>query len=149
MMGGYNITPLIELLDINATAQIACDALSKTLLIYEASGRPFSLSCAMVLSGLSIFLTSIDWACRGISGRDHASVAGDKKMQMGDEITLYPYEGKIINANGETISTFKLTPNTLPDEVRAGGRIPRNIVTQYHATTAFIWYIINIIAHVP
>jgi aconitase B len=38
-------------------------------------------------------------------------------MQMGDEITLYPYEGKIINANGETISTFKLTPNTIPDEV--------------------------------
>jgi aconitate hydratase 2/2-methylisocitrate dehydratase len=24
----------------------------------------------MVLSGLSIFLTSIDWACRGISGRE-------------------------------------------------------------------------------
>jgi aconitate hydratase 2/2-methylisocitrate dehydratase len=41
-------------------------------------------------------------------------------MQMGDEIALYPYEGKIINANGETISTFKLTPNTIPDEVRAG-----------------------------
>ncbi|VVM18015.1 Aconitate hydratase 2 (EC [uncultured Gammaproteobacteria bacterium] len=36
MMGGYNITPLIELLDIDTTAQIACDALSKTLLIYEA-----------------------------------------------------------------------------------------------------------------
>jgi aconitase B len=33
----------------------------------------------MVSSGLSIFLTSIDWACRGISGRDHACVAGDKK----------------------------------------------------------------------
>ncbi len=36
MVGGYNIAPLIELLDIEATAQIACDALSKTLLIYEA-----------------------------------------------------------------------------------------------------------------
>ncbi|VVM20498.1 Aconitate hydratase 2 (EC [uncultured Gammaproteobacteria bacterium] len=40
------------------------------------------------------------------------------------KLPLYPYEGKIINANGETISTFKLTPNTIPDEVRAGGRIP-------------------------
>jgi aconitate hydratase 2/2-methylisocitrate dehydratase len=46
------------------------------------------------------------------------------KMQMGDEITLYPYEGEIINANGETIATFELTPNTIPDEGRAGGRIP-------------------------
>ena len=36
MLGGYNITPLIELLDVDETAQTACDALSKTLLIYEA-----------------------------------------------------------------------------------------------------------------
>jgi aconitate hydratase 2/2-methylisocitrate dehydratase len=49
MMGGYNITPLIKLLDINATAQIACDALSKTLLIYEAyqsivfAGKPVGI----------------------------------------------------------------------------------------------------------
>ncbi|MBW5291393.1 MAG: Aconitate hydratase 2 [Candidatus Ruthia sp. Asou_11_S2] len=46
------------------------------------------------------------------------------KMQMGDEITIYPFEGKITNSNGETISTFKLSPTTLSDEVRAGGRIP-------------------------
>ncbi|MBT3965754.1 MAG: aconitate hydratase B, partial [Candidatus Thioglobus sp.] len=36
MLGGYNISPLIELLEIGTTAQVACDALSKTLLIYEA-----------------------------------------------------------------------------------------------------------------
>jgi len=36
MMGGYNITPLIELLDIAVTQQAACDALSNTLLVYEA-----------------------------------------------------------------------------------------------------------------
>ena len=46
------------------------------------------------------------------------------KMSMGDEITIYPYEGKITNSNGETISTFELSPTTMPDEVRAGGRIP-------------------------
>lgn len=45
-------------------------------------------------------------------------------MQMGDEITIHPYAGKITNANGDTISTFKLEPITIPDEVRAGGRIP-------------------------
>ncbi len=36
MMGGYNITPLIELLDIDVTANEACAGLSKILLIYEA-----------------------------------------------------------------------------------------------------------------
>lgn len=46
------------------------------------------------------------------------------KMQMGDVIHIYPYEGKIENEAGEVISTFELKPVTMPDEVRAGGRIP-------------------------
>ncbi|WP_373016934.1 bifunctional aconitate hydratase 2/2-methylisocitrate dehydratase [Thiomicrorhabdus sp.] len=47
-----------------------------------------------------------------------------EKMNMGDVITIYPYEGKITNEAGETISTFELAPDTMPDEVRAGGRVP-------------------------
>jgi aconitate hydratase 2/2-methylisocitrate dehydratase len=43
---------------------------------------------------------------------------------MGDEITIYPYEGIIKDASGDTVSTFNLSPSTMPDEVRAGGRIP-------------------------
>jgi len=46
------------------------------------------------------------------------------QLEMGDEITIRPYEGKILNAAGETISKFDLKPATMPDEVRAGGRIP-------------------------
>ncbi|WP_459819026.1 bifunctional aconitate hydratase 2/2-methylisocitrate dehydratase [Galenea microaerophila] len=46
------------------------------------------------------------------------------QMNMGDVITIYPYEGKITNEAGETISTFELSPETMPDEVRAGGRVP-------------------------
>jgi len=46
------------------------------------------------------------------------------KMNSGDVITIKPYEGVILNESGEQISTFKLTPSTMPDEVRAGGRIP-------------------------
>ncbi|MBE9080433.1 bifunctional aconitate hydratase 2/2-methylisocitrate dehydratase [Romeria aff. gracilis LEGE 07310] len=46
------------------------------------------------------------------------------QTQMGDVITIYPYSGEIKNAAGEVISTFKLTPETILDEVRAGGRIP-------------------------
>jgi aconitate hydratase 2/2-methylisocitrate dehydratase len=45
-------------------------------------------------------------------------------MEMGDVITVYPYEGKVVNEAGETISEFTMRPTTLADEVRAGGRIP-------------------------
>ncbi len=47
------------------------------------------------------------------------------KMEMGDVISIYPYEGKIVNeSSGETISEFTLSTPVLLDEVRAGGRIP-------------------------
>ncbi|PPC94948.1 MAG: bifunctional aconitate hydratase 2/2-methylisocitrate dehydratase [Methylotenera sp.] len=46
------------------------------------------------------------------------------KMQTGDVITIQPYTGKVLNAQGDVISTFELTPLTIADEVRAGGRIP-------------------------
>ncbi len=45
------------------------------------------------------------------------------KMEMGDVIDLYPYEGKI-EKNGEIIAEFQLKTDVLLDEVRAGGRIP-------------------------
>ncbi|WP_187648395.1 bifunctional aconitate hydratase 2/2-methylisocitrate dehydratase [Nitrosophilus labii] len=44
-------------------------------------------------------------------------------LETGDVIEIRPYEGKILK-NGEVVSEFKLKPNTLPDEFRAGGRIP-------------------------
>ncbi len=47
------------------------------------------------------------------------------KMEMGDVISIYPYEGKITNEEtGETISEFTLATEVLLDEVQAGGRIP-------------------------
>ena len=45
-------------------------------------------------------------------------------MATGDVITIYPYKGEVTNAAGEVISTFSLKPDTILDEVRAGGRIP-------------------------
>ncbi len=44
-------------------------------------------------------------------------------MEMGDVITIYPYKGEA-HKDGKCIATFKLNPNTIVDEVRAGGRIP-------------------------
>ena len=46
------------------------------------------------------------------------------KLNMGDVIIIKPYEGKVLNEAGDVLSTFELSPVTMPDEVRAGGRIP-------------------------
>ncbi len=45
------------------------------------------------------------------------------ELETGDVITLKPYAGQILK-NGEVVSEFNLAPNTLTDEMRAGGRIP-------------------------
>lgn len=44
------------------------------------------------------------------------------KLEMGDVIEIYPYEGKITRG-GTTVVEFKLRSEVLLDEVRAGGRI--------------------------
>jgi len=45
-------------------------------------------------------------------------------MNMGDVIEIRPYEGKILNEAGETISEFEFKSDVILDEVQAGGRIP-------------------------
>eukprot|EP01029_Cantina_marsupialis_P000533 TRINITY_DN1038_c0_g5_i1.p1 TRINITY_DN1038_c0_g5~~TRINITY_DN1038_c0_g5_i1.p1 ORF type:complete len:851 (-),score=229.39 TRINITY_DN1038_c0_g5_i1:12502-15054(-) len=44
-------------------------------------------------------------------------------LNMGDEIVINNAKGEITR-NGELVTTFKINPNTVPDEYRAGGRIP-------------------------
>ncbi|MDN3609081.1 bifunctional aconitate hydratase 2/2-methylisocitrate dehydratase [Vibrio ostreicida] len=47
------------------------------------------------------------------------------KLNMGDVIDVYPFEGKVCNhETGETLAEFSLKTDVLIDEVRAGGRIP-------------------------
>lgn len=46
------------------------------------------------------------------------------QMNTGDVVTIHPYKGEITSETGEVISTFSLKPETVLDEVRAGGRIP-------------------------
>ena len=46
------------------------------------------------------------------------------KINDGDVITINTAKGEITNEKGEVVSTFKISPNTLSDEFRAGGRIP-------------------------
>ena len=44
-------------------------------------------------------------------------------LETGDVITVKAFDG-VIEKNGSVVSEFELSPNTLPDEMRAGGRIP-------------------------
>ncbi len=45
------------------------------------------------------------------------------QLDTGDVVTIRPYAGELLK-NGAVIEHFALKPTTLPDEVRAGGRIP-------------------------
>jgi aconitate hydratase 2/2-methylisocitrate dehydratase len=48
-----------------------------------------------------------------------------EKLNMGDVIDIYPFEGVIKNHDsGETLCEFSLKTEIILDEVRAGGRIP-------------------------
>ncbi len=44
-------------------------------------------------------------------------------LETGDVIVVKPYNG-VIEKDGKVVSEFKLSPNTITDEMRAGGRIP-------------------------
>ncbi|WKD30124.1 bifunctional aconitate hydratase 2/2-methylisocitrate dehydratase [Halomonas sp. KG2] len=47
------------------------------------------------------------------------------KLEMGDIIDVYPYEGKVCkHGTDEVLTTFELKTQLILDEVRAGGRIP-------------------------
>lgn len=45
-------------------------------------------------------------------------------LNTSDVIHLYPHKGQVTDEAGHVLATFSLTPETLADEVRAGGRIP-------------------------
>ncbi|WNL40837.1 bifunctional aconitate hydratase 2/2-methylisocitrate dehydratase [Halomonas sp. PAMB 3264] len=48
-----------------------------------------------------------------------------EKLEMGDIIDIYPYEGKVCkHGTDEVLTTFELKTQLILDEVRAGGRIP-------------------------
>ena len=45
-------------------------------------------------------------------------------LETGMVVTIHPYRGEITDQAGSVLSTFTLKPETILDEVRAGGRIP-------------------------
>lgn len=85
----------------------------------DISGVPNKRTGGVVIGTIIapiFFNTAEDSGCLPIK-------ANVDKMETGDVITVKFYEGKIYK-DGEIISEFKIEPNTIADEVRAGGRIP-------------------------
>jgi aconitate hydratase 2/2-methylisocitrate dehydratase len=85
----------------------------------DIPGVPNKRTGGVVIGGIIapiFFNTAEDSGCLPIE-------APVDKLETGDEIILKPYEGKIYK-NGEVVSRFELKPNTIADEIRAGGRIP-------------------------
>ncbi len=80
---------------------------------------PNKKSGGFVIGGIIapiFFATCEDSGCLPI-------VANVDSLHEGDIITLKPYSGEIVK-DGEVVSQFSLTPNTIFDEIQAGGRIP-------------------------
>jgi aconitate hydratase 2/2-methylisocitrate dehydratase len=46
------------------------------------------------------------------------------KLNMGDVVTINTKKGEVTNESGAVVSTFEIKPDTVPDEFRAGGRVP-------------------------
>ena len=45
-------------------------------------------------------------------------------LNMGDVVIINTAKGEVTNEAGDVLTTFEIKPNTVPDEYRAGGRIP-------------------------
>ncbi|RDU71637.1 bifunctional aconitate hydratase 2/2-methylisocitrate dehydratase [Helicobacter aurati] len=80
---------------------------------------PNKKSGGFVIGGIIapiFFATCEDSGCLPI-------VAKVDNLKEGDIIVLKPYSGEIVK-DSQVVSTFTLMPNTIFDEIRAGGRIP-------------------------
>jgi aconitate hydratase 2/2-methylisocitrate dehydratase len=85
----------------------------------DIPGIPGKRTGGMVIGDIIapiFFNTAEDGGCIPIQ-------APTAKLNTGDVITVKPYEG-VIECEGEVVSEFEIQPNTLPDEMRAGGRVP-------------------------
>lgn len=85
----------------------------------DIPGIPNKRTGGVVIGGIIapiFFNTAEDSGCLPIQ-------APVDMLETGDIIVIKPFEG-IIEKDGKVVSNFDLAPNTLPDEMRAGGRIP-------------------------
>lgn len=113
--------PLVYVGDVVGTGSSRKSAANSVIWFMgsEIDGVPNKKSGGVVIGGVIapiFFNTCEDSGCLPIQ-------ADVTNLEMGDVIDIYPYKGEI-HKNGACVSSFKLSPNTIVDELRAGGRIP-------------------------
>jgi aconitate hydratase 2/2-methylisocitrate dehydratase len=85
----------------------------------DIPGIPGKRTGGVVIGGIIapiFFNTAEDSGCLPIQ-------APVESLETGDVITIKPAAGTI-EKDGQVVSEYSLEPNTLPDEMRAGGRVP-------------------------
>lgn len=87
---------------------------------FDIPGVPNKRTGGVVIGGV---IAPIFFATCEDSGALPIQASDVTQMESGDEITINIVKGTI-SKNGAQIATFKVSPNTILDEVRAGGRVP-------------------------
>jgi aconitate hydratase 2/2-methylisocitrate dehydratase len=116
---GFRVAFVGDVVGTGSSRKSACNS----VLWHIGEAIPFipnKKSCCVIIGGVIapiFFNTAQDSGALPIK----ADVSG---MSTGDVIIVDTHKGEITNETGDIISTFKLSPDTLADEYRAGGRIP-------------------------
>ncbi|CAM2788508.1 bifunctional aconitate hydratase 2/2-methylisocitrate dehydratase [Helicobacter burdigaliensis] len=114
---GYPLVYVGDVVGTGSSRKSACNSLVWHM-GEEIPYIPNKKSGGLVIGGVIapiFFNTCEDSGCLPI-------IAPVLELNEGDVIDIYPFKGEI-HKNGKVVSTFNLNPNTMADEIRAGGRI--------------------------
>lgn len=114
---GYPLVYVGDVVGTGSSRKSACNSLVWHMgreIPYIPNKKAGGLVIGSVIAPI-FFNTCEDSGCLPI-------VAPVNELNEGDVIEIYPFKGEICK-NGAVVSKFDLRPNTLADEIRAGGRI--------------------------
>lgn len=114
---GYPLVYVGDVIGTGSSRKSACNSLVWHMgreIPYIPNKKAGGLVIGSVVAPI-FFNTCEDSGCLPI-------VAPVLDLKEGDIIDIYPFKGEI-HKNNQVVSKFDLKPNTLPDEIRAGGRI--------------------------
>lgn len=114
---GYPLVYVGDVVGTGSSRKSACNSLVWHMgrdIPYIPNKKSGGLVIGSVIAPI-FFNTCEDSGCLPI-------IAPVDELNEGDVIEIYPFKGEIVK-NGSVVSKFDLQPNTLADEIRAGGRI--------------------------
>ena len=114
---GYPLVYVGDVVGTGSSRKSACNSLVWHM-GHEIPYIPNKKAGGLVIGGVIapiFFNTCEDSGCLPV-------VAPVTELNEGDIIEIYPFKGEICK-NGVVVSRFDLKPNTIADEIRAGGRI--------------------------